>query len=105
MEQPSVRKTYQYHLLPMSEQEQTLETVLSRCRMLYNVALEQRKTWWGRGQGSGASYYQQKREFPDMKAACPEYAEVHTHVLQDVICREQRTSAPFSRRVTTTATP
>src|SRR5258706_883618 len=105
MEQPSVRKTYQYRLLPTSEQEQTLETVLSRCRMLCNVALEQRKTWWGRGQGIGASYYQQKREFPDMKAACPEYAEVHAHVLQDVILRVERTYAAFFRRVKNGETP
>ena len=105
MEQPSVRKTYQYRLLPTCEQEQTLETVLSRCRMLYNVALEQRQTWWGRGQGIGASYYQQKRELPDMKAACPDYAEVHAHVLPDVILRVERTYAAFFRRVKNGETP
>src|SRR5260221_3780502 len=105
MEQPSVRKTYQYRLLPTSEQVQTLETVLSRCRMLYNVALEQRKTWWGRGQGIGASYYQQKRELPGMKAACPEYAEVHAHVLQDVILQVEPSYAAFLRRVKNGETP
>src|SRR5260370_40625518 len=99
MEQPSVRKTYQYHLLPMSEQEQTLETVLSRCRMLYNVAFEQRKTWWGRGQGIGATYYQQKAELPDLKVACPDYAEVNAQVLQDVILRVERTYQAFFRRL------
>src|SRR6266852_8221526 len=78
-----VRKTYKYRLNPTPEQEQALEVVLHRCRTLYNVALEQRKAWWGRGQGIGASYYQQKRELPDLKAACPAYAEVPAHVLQD----------------------
>lgn len=73
-----VRNTYKYRLNPTPEQEQKLETVLHRCRMLYNVALEQRKTWWQRGQGIGASYYQQKRELPDLKAAGPDYAEVHS---------------------------
>jgi putative transposase len=100
-----VRKTYQYRLLPTSEQEQTVETVLSRCRMLYNVALEQRQTWWGRGQGIGASYYQQKRALPDMKAACPDYADVHAHVLPDVILRVERTYAAFFRRVKNGETP
>jgi hypothetical protein len=47
----SVRKTYKYKLQPSPTQAQALETVLRRCRMLYNAALEQRKTWWGRGQG------------------------------------------------------
>lgn len=72
MEQQSVRKTYQYRLMPTSEQERALERTLLRCRTLYNCALEQRKTWWGRGQGIGASYYQQKAELPGLKAACAE---------------------------------
>jgi transposase len=44
MEQPSVRKTYQYRLMPTPAQERTLEATLWRCRMLYNVALEQRRS-------------------------------------------------------------
>jgi hypothetical protein len=73
--------------MPTPRQERALEVVLSRCRTLYNCALQQRKTWWGRGQGIGASYYQQAMELPDLKAACPEYAEVHSQVLQDVLRR------------------
>jgi putative transposase len=66
--------------------------------MLYNVALEQRKTWWDRGQGIGATYYQQKAELPDVKAACPELAEVNAQVLQDVILRVERAYLDFFRR-------
>ena len=73
----TVRKTFKYQLTPTPAQAQALEMVLSRCRTLYNVALEQHKTWWQRGQGIGATYYQQKAELPDLKAACPEYAEVN----------------------------
>jgi len=87
---PTYPKTYKYRLIPTPQQEQTLETVLLRCRTLYNVALEQRKTWWQRGQGRGASYYQQKAELPDLKTACPEYAVAHSQVLQDVILRVER---------------
>lgn len=58
MEQQSVRKTYKYRLDPTPEQEKALGVTLWRCRTLYNVALEQRKLWWDRGQGVGASYYQ-----------------------------------------------
>jgi putative transposase len=52
----TVRKTDKYRLMPTPEQARALETVLQRCRTLYNVALEQRKTWWQRGQGKGATY-------------------------------------------------
>jgi hypothetical protein len=58
MEQQSPHKSYQYRLTPTPAQEQALEVVLLRCRTLYNTALEQRKTWWGRGQGTSATYYQ-----------------------------------------------
>src|SRR5260221_8541851 len=73
--------------------------VLSRCRTLYNVALEQRKTWWERGQGIGATYFRQKAELPDLKAACPEYAQVNAQVLQDVILRVERAYQAFFRRL------
>jgi putative transposase len=105
MEQHTTRKTYKYRLLPTPEQEQVLETVLWRCRALYNAALEQRKTWWERGQGVGATYYQQKAELPDLKGACPEFAEVHAHVLQDVILRVERAFQAFFRRIKAGETP
>jgi putative transposase len=105
MEQTSVRKAYKYKLKPTPERERALETVLARCRMLYNCALEQRKTWWGRGQGNSATYYQQAVELPDLKAACPEYGEVHSQVLQDVLRRVDTTYQAFFRRVANGETP
>src|SRR6516225_3205009 len=105
MAQQRLHKSYQYRLTPPPAQEQPLEVVLLRCRTLYNCALEQRKTWWGRGQGKSASYYQQATELPDLKAACPEYAEVHSQVLQDVLRRVDTTYQAFFRRVATGVTP
>ena len=101
----TVRKTFEYKLKPTLAQEQALETVLRRCRTLYNAALEQRKTWWERGQSQGATYYQQKGELPDLKAACPEYTEVNAQVVQDVLLRLDRTFQAFFRRVTAGETP
>jgi putative transposase len=83
----------------MPEQEQALEVVLQRCRTLYNCALEQRKTWWVRSQGIGATYYQQAGELPDLKVAHPEYAQVHSQVLQDVLRRMDVTYQTFFRRL------
>jgi putative transposase len=101
----NVHKTYKYKLKPTPAQAQALEAVLWRCRVLYNCVLEQRRTWWGRGQGTGASYYQQKAELPDLKAAFPEYAEVNAQVLQDVLLRVERAYQAFFRRVRDGETP
>src|SRR5690349_912030 len=104
MEQQSVRKTYKtyktykYKLMPTPEQAQALETVVWRCRDLYHAALEERKTAWERRQIS-VTYYQQKAELPDLKVACPEYAEVNAQVLQDMILRVERTFQAFFRRL------
>ena len=46
MEQQRVRKTYKYKLMPTPEQERVLESVLWRCRELYNAGLEERKAAW-----------------------------------------------------------
>ncbi len=94
-----VRKTYKYQLEPTPAQEQALATTLYRCRTLYNGALEQRRVWWERGEGKSATYYQQANELPDMKAACPEFATVHSQVLQDVLKRLDKAFDAFFRRV------
>jgi putative transposase len=99
METQSFRKTYKYRLDPTPMQAQALELVLSRCRTLYNTALEQRKIWWQRGQGKGTTYYQQATELPDLKAAFPDYAEVNAQVLQEVLRRLEKTFQAFFRRV------
>ena len=84
-------KTFKYKLQPTPEQERQLEAVLWRCRTLYNCALEQRLTWWRRGQGVSVSRFQQEAELKDLREAFPEYAAIHSHVLQDVLARLDRT--------------
>ncbi len=91
-------KTYKYKLIPMPEQERTLETILWRCRDLYNAALEERETAWERCHVS-LNYYRQKAELPDLKVDIPEYTEVHSQVLQDVLLRLDRAFQAFFRRV------
>jgi putative transposase len=98
MEPQSVRKTYKYRLSPTPEQEQALDTVLWRCRTLYNVDLDERKTAWERC-GVSLNYYHQANELPDLKAACSEYGEVHSQVLQDVLRRLQRIFQAFFQRI------
>src|SRR6476620_9473508 len=98
MEKPTVRKTFKYKLMPTPTQERELWRVLGLCRSLYNTALEQRITAWQRARIS-LSRYQQEAELKDIRAAMPEYGAIHSHVLQDVLARLDKTYQAFFRRV------
>jgi putative transposase len=99
-----LRKAYKYKLKPSPAQERQLEEVLWRCRVLYNTALEQRITAY-RSKGITLTCYQQQAELPDLKAAFPEYAVMHSQVLQDVLTRLDKTYQAFFRRVKDGQTP
>jgi len=92
------RKTYQEKLKPTPQQERALEQVVWRCRTLYNTALEQRISLY-RQRGVSLTRYQQEAELKDIREALPEYAAIHSHVLQDVLARLDKTYQAFFRRV------
>jgi putative transposase len=96
--QPTVSKTYKEKLRPTPAQERVLDNVLWRCRELYNAALEQRITAWQRRQVS-VSRYHQEAELKDLRAEFPDYAAIHSHTLQDVLARLDKTYQAFFRRV------
>jgi putative transposase len=96
--QTTCRKTFKYTLQPTPAQERELERVVMRCRQLYNTALDQRLTAWQRCRVS-LSRYQQEAELKDIRAELPEYAAIHSHVLQDVLARLDTTYQAFFRRV------
>ena len=98
MSAETVRKAYKYKLKPTSEQERTLDETVWRCRTLYNMALEERITAYRRC-GVTLTAYQQMAELKDIRAAFPEYAAIHSHVLQDVLTRLDATYQAFFRRV------
>jgi putative transposase len=93
-----LRKTYKEKLRPTPTQERALDEVLWRCRTLYNVALEQRITAWERCRVS-LTRYQQDAELKAIRDAFPEYAAIHSHVLQDVLARLDKTYQAFFRRL------
>src|SRR6476646_9975429 len=98
MEQQSIRKTYRYKLHPTPQHERVLERVLMLCRHVYNAALQERREAWQKC-GVNVIYYQQKAELPGVKEAMPEYGEVHSQVLQDVVLRVERTFQAFFQRI------
>jgi putative transposase len=98
MKQPTVRKTFKEKVRPTPAQERALDEVLWRCRTLYNTALEQRITAYQRRRVS-VSRYEQEAELKEIRAEFPEYAAIHSHVLQDVLARLDKTYQAFFRRV------
>jgi putative transposase len=98
MKQQTVRKTYQYKLNPTPEQERALGRVLGLCRWLYNTALEQRIVAY-QWRHISVSRYQQEAELKDIRVAMPEYAAIHSHVLQDVLARLDKAYQAFFRRL------
>jgi putative transposase len=100
----SLRKTFKFKLKPTAEQERELEYVLRLCRQLYNVALENRKTAYERRQVS-ISRYEQEAELKDIRAEFPEYAGIHSHILQDVLARLDKAFQAFFRRIREGQTP
>ena len=87
---PTTYKTFKEKLRPTPAQERALEEVLWRCRDLYNAALEQRITAWQRCRVS-LSRYDQEAELKELRAEFPAYAAIHSHILQDVLARLDRT--------------
>lgn len=93
------KKAYKYRLSPTQKQEKVLFWTLTRCRELYNAALVERKEAY-RLAGKSISYYEQKRDLPQIKAGIrEEYQGIHSQVLQDVLLRLDKAFKAFFRRV------
>jgi putative transposase len=98
MVEQTVRKTFKEKLRPTPAQAAALDEVLWRCRALYNAALEERITAWQRCHVS-VTRYQQEAELKGLRAELPEYECIHSHVLQDVLARLDKTYQAFFRRL------
>jgi putative transposase len=98
MEPQLVRETYKEKLRPTPTQERALDEALWRCRELYNAALEQRITAYQRRHIT-VSRFEQEAELKAIRAEFPEYAAAHSHILQDVLARLDKTCQAFFRRV------
>ena len=94
-----MRKAFKFRLYPTKKQEKLLFWTLTRCRELYNAALQERKEAYEMA-GKSISYYEQKRDLVEIKAALrPEYQDIHSQVVQDVLLRLKRALDHFFRRV------
>jgi putative transposase len=100
----SVRKSYKYKLKPTPDQERVLDETLWHCRDLYNAGLEQR-IWAYRQCDVSVTHAQQETELPAIRQDFPEYAAIHSQVLQDVLTRLDKAYQAFFRRVKAGQTP
>jgi putative transposase len=98
MSETTVRKTFKEKLRSTPAQERALDAMVWRCRDLYNTALEQRIIAYQRRHVS-VSRFDQEAELKELRAAFPEYAAIHSHVLQDVLARLGKTYQAFFRRL------
>ncbi len=103
-EAQALRKTFKYKLKPTPQQEGAMEFVLRRCRELYNAALQERQEAWQKcGVSVGVSG--QSAQLPEIKEVRPEYHDIHSQVLQDVLTRLDRAFQAFFRRSKNGETP
>ncbi len=94
-----MKQAYKFRLYPTKKQEQKLFWTLARCRELYNAALSERRDAY-KYAGKSVSYYEQKRELPEIKAEIrEEYQDIHSQVLQEVLLRLDKALKAFFRRI------
>ncbi len=93
-----VRQTFKYRLSPTHAREAMLVETLDRCRELYNAALQERRDAY-RMAGKSLTFAHQSAELPAVKDARPEYRDVFSQTLQDVLHRVDRAFQSFFRRV------
>ncbi len=77
---------------------------LALCAELWNGALEERRDHWQKRRVS-ITYPMQTKQLPAIKAARPEFAEIGSQVLTDVLRRLDKAFQAFFRRVKAGETP
>jgi putative transposase len=115
-------KAYKYRLYPKKKQAEQLQWVLDHCRELYNSALQERRDAYEMmvkrhpnyydettrkllTQEHALTYNQQATQLPEIKEIRPEYNEIHSQVLQDVLRRVDKAYKAFFRRIKEGKTP
>jgi putative transposase len=93
-----MRKAFKYRLYGNKAAFAKADDWLYLCRRLYNAALEQRIMAYKQNHGQISDHYQSS-QLPDLKKAFPEYHNVGSQILQDVIERLDKAYQAFFRRV------
>lgn len=92
-----MKQVYKYRLYPTKGQTEILNKTFDLCRQLYNTCLHQRIIAY-RQQRKYISKFQQMKELLELKKEFPEYNNIHSQVLQDVIKRVDRAFQNFFKK-------
>jgi putative transposase len=92
-----VIRTFKFPLEPNRRQTGLLAEWLERCRVLYNVALEQRREWWRMG-GKSLSLFRQQKELTELRASDPQYGRIPVLVCRSPLRQLDRAFQAFFRR-------
>ena len=91
-------RTFKYRLFTNKSQRDALDYILWQQRILYNAALEQRKTVY-KATGQGISYADQWAHFRDERRANPDtFGLVNATSLQQLLRRVDKAYHAFFRR-------
>src|SRR5437660_8602067 len=96
-ESKSMMKAFKYRLYPTRKQRETLQFTLDRNRELYNAALEERKEAYRMSKMS-ITINDQSAQLPEIKEIRPEYKEIYSQVLQDVLKRVDKAFNAYFKR-------
>jgi putative transposase len=99
-----MRRTFKYRAKPNKSTEANALEWLYLCRTLYNTALEQRILLYQQNKHS-VSKFEQNYQLPALKREFPEFKQVGSQVLQDVIARLDKAYQGFFSRVKRGETP
>jgi putative transposase len=92
-------KAYKFRILnPSKIVQERLGQTLDLCRNLYNAALQERRDAFQINQIS-INYQAQQNQLPEIKLTNPEYKNIHSQVLQNVLKRVEKSFDGFFRRI------
>ncbi|MBF0467256.1 MAG: transposase [Nitrospirae bacterium] len=93
-----MKRTFLYRAKINETTEANCNRWLELCRILYNMALDIRISVW-KNFKRHVSLYDQQSQLPDLKEYAPEFKNVGSQVLQDVLERLDKAYKAFFRRV------
>lgn len=91
-------KAFKFHFKPSKTQSQKLNDTLYLCHQLYNAALFERREAYKINRIS-INYQAQQNQLPEIKQTNPEYKDIHSQVLQNVLKRVDLAFQGFFSRV------
>ena len=98
MEKSHITRSFKFRIKTSKSINAKLENTLELCRFLYNAALQERRDAYRLNRIS-LNYYDQANQLSEIKTTNPEYKNVHSQVLQNVLKRLDKSFQGFFRRV------